>query len=64
MLAQLFVTVGEHTISSLMLLFNVVGRMLLRKSAEIKSVAGRHLDEKLHLLFKEIVKFNGKEKNK
>ena len=35
---------------------------LLRKSAEIKSVAGRHLDEKLHLLFKEIVKFNGKER--
>ena len=35
---------------------------LLRKSAEIKSVAGRHLDKKLHGLFEEIVKFNCKER--
>jgi transposase len=35
---------------------------LLRRSAELESVAGRHLHEKLSLMFGEVGKFNGKER--
>lgn len=35
---------------------------LLRRSAELESVAGRHFHEKLSSLFEEIGKFNGKER--
>lgn len=35
---------------------------LLRRSAELESVAGRHFHEKLYSLFEEIGKFNGKER--
>ena len=36
---------------------------LLRKSKEIKSVAGRHFHKKLSVLFDEIIKFNSTEKS-
>jgi len=36
---------------------------LLRKSKDLKSVAGRHFHEKLSLLFDEIIKFNSTEKS-
>ena len=36
---------------------------LLRKSKELKSVAGRHFHQKLSVLFDEIIKFNITEKN-